>query len=89
MKSQKILASAQECFPKSANKTIRVQAAWRPEDSTLSQPSPNGVDGWTTVNKLATYDVVSRLEKQGFTWLNLGAGGVANKNKDVHISRLI
>lgn len=89
MTTQKILASAQECFPKSANKTIRVQAAWKAEGSTLSRPAPDGADGWTTVNNLATYDVLSRLLKQGFTWVSLEASGVAKKNQDVQISRLI
>lgn len=89
MPTQRILASAQECFPKSANKTIRVQAAWRAEDSTLSCPAPNGMDGWTTVNDLATYDVLARLKKERFTWVNLEASGVADPFKRVQISHLI
>lgn len=41
------------------------------------------------VNKLATSEAILNLKNLGFTWVSLGTGGVANKNKDIPISRLI
>ncbi len=84
-----ILASAQAQFPKSANKQVRVSAAWRRQDSTLDRPASNGTDGWTSVSDFATYEVVQRLRDEGFTVVNLSTGGVAWGNKDVAISVLI
>lgn len=89
MPRPQILASAQAQFPKSANKQVRVSAAWRREDSTLDHPEPNGTDGWTSVNEFATYEVVQRLRDHGFTVVNLSAGGATWGHKDVAISVLI
>lgn len=89
MPRPQILASAQAQFPKSANKQVRVSAAWRREDSTLDYPEPNGTDGWTSVSDFATHEVVKRLRDQGFTVVNLSTGGVAWGYKDVAISVLI
>lgn len=84
-----ILKTAQDQFPPSANKTVRVASAWRRADSTLERPAPNGADGWTPVHQLATYAVVAKLRDQGFTWVNLETGGTANGRKDVRITALI
>lgn len=66
-----------------------VHSAWRREDSTLERPAPNGSDGWTPVGKPATREVILALRNEGFTWVNLAAGGVADKLKDAPISRLL
>ena len=66
-----------------------VQNAWRSEDSTLERPAANGSDGWTPINKPATGEVILELKNQGFTRINLFAGGVADKNKDALISSLL
>ena len=84
-----VLASVQAQFPPSANKNVRVKAAWRREDSTLESPEANGVDGWTNVGRLATYDVLKDLRDKGFTVVNLETGGTSWPYKDVAISRLI
>ena len=84
-----ILVTAQAQFPKSANKNVQVQNAFRPEDSTTGFPQPNGSDGWTVINKLATYDVVAQLKGRGYTVVNLYTGGTAWGHKDVAISALI
>jgi hypothetical protein len=83
-----ILATAQAQFPRSANKTVTVDNAWRPVGSE-SRPEPSGMNGWTRVGKLATYEVVKELHDQGFTWVNLCAGGTSNPFRDVPISALI
>lgn len=83
-----ILASAQAQFPPSANRTVRVDNAWRPTGE-ATRPETNGMDGWTRVGEPATYDVIRRLRDQGFTWVNLHTGGTANPFRDVPISRLI
>lgn len=83
-----ILATAQAQFPRSANKTVRVEAAWRPSGDKQS-PEPNGSDGWTTIGRSATYLLVEQLRDKGYTWVNLSAGGTANPFKDVRISTLI
>jgi hypothetical protein len=84
-----VLASVQAQFPPSANKNVRVVSAWRREDSTLERPEPNGSDGWTSVNQLATYAVLKSLKDRGFTVVNLSTGGVAWGFKDVSIGALI
>lgn len=84
-----ILASVRAQYPKSANRLIMVQSAWRPEDSTLARPAANGSDGWTPVNLPATDGVVRGLLSQGFTWVNLSAGGVAQRYRDTPISDLL
>lgn len=84
-----ILESVSALFPKIANRTILVNSAWRPEDSTLERPASNGTDGWTPIGKPATREVILELKRQGFTWINLAASGIANKYKDERISRLL
>lgn len=85
----KILQTAQDQFPKSANKTVQVSSAWRASDSTLERPAANGIDGWTPVHKPATHTLVSELERHGFSWVNLETSGTANRHKDVRISDLL
>ena len=85
----RILATAQAQFPKSANKTVIVANAWRPFGE-KTQPEPNGWDeGWKHVGKPATYEVVDQLKVDGYTHINLEAGGTSWPFKDVHISALI
>lgn len=55
----------------------------------LERPAANGSDGWTPVGKPATGEVILNLKDQGFTWVNLEAGGVAEMLKDEPISRLL
>lgn len=88
-RSLPILESVRALYPKSANQTIMVRAAWRSEDSMLERPAANGSDGWTPVGKPATGEVILNLKDQGFTWVNLEAGGVAEMLKDEPISRLL
>ncbi len=83
-----ILQSAQAQFPPSANKTVRVRAAWKPS-SGRTRPEPNGSDGWTPVGDRATRSVLTELKADGFTWVNLEAGGCANPFRDQAIDRLI
>jgi hypothetical protein len=66
-----------------------VKNAWRPfGDRTRSEP--NGWDeGWTHVGEIATIHVLQRLRDEGYTWVNLEAGGVAWPWKDVPLSSLI
>lgn len=66
-----------------------VANAFRPEDSQTGIPEVNGSEGWTPVGKPATYEVLRALRDQGFTVVNLSAGGVANPFRDVAIARLI
>ncbi|WP_217616255.1 hypothetical protein [Cellulomonas sp. GbtcB1] len=86
-----ILASAQSQFPASANRTVRVRAAWRAEDDETgaTQPAPNGPHGWTGVSQPATAQVLRGLQSRGFTWVNLEAGGTARPFRDVPISSLL
>jgi hypothetical protein len=85
----KILQTAQDQFPKSANKTVQVASAWRASDSTLERPAANGTDGWTPVHQPATYALVSELKRQGFSWVSLEASGTANRHRDVRITDLL
>lgn len=84
-----ILRSAQAQFPPSANKLVKVAAAWRCGDSTLGRPEPNGTDGWTQVHQYATREVVAALRDQGFTVVNLVTGGTARGRVDVSIDALL
>ena len=83
-----ILAHAQAQFPTSANKTVIVAEAWRPSGDSV-RPAPNGSEGWTHIGKPATYSVVKSLQDEGYTWVNLQAGGISNPFRDVLISKLI
>ena len=85
----KILAAAQAQFPKSANKGVRLTAAWRREDATTDWPAANGMDGWTSVSDWATYDAVTKLRDRGFTWVSLETGGTSWPAKNVRIDALI
>lgn len=49
---------------------------------------PNGIDGWTAVQKPATPDVVNALMDEGFTFVNLVTGGTARGRRDVPIVAL-
>ncbi len=86
-----ILRSAQAVFPPSANKTVRVRYAWRASDDATGAdaPPPNGSEGWTRVDEAATEAVVRRLQDQGYTWVNLQAGGTAAPLRDVPIAALL
>jgi len=86
-----ILPKAQAQFPKSANRQVQIQAAWKAEDATsgASRPAPNGNDGWTPVNHAATRAAVEKLRAQGFTWVNLATSGCANPFKDIRIDELL
>jgi hypothetical protein len=66
-----------------------VSNAWRREHSTLEWPEPNGNDGWTAIHQPATREVILDLKAQGFTVVNLFAGGTARGLRDVPISSLI
>lgn len=81
--------SVRALYPKSANRTITVADAWRPEDSTLERPAFNGTDGWTRINRYATLDVLKDLQAQGFTWVNFSAGGVARRYVHSTIAALV
>ena len=83
-----ILATAQAYFPESANRTVLIAHAWRPSGDE-TRPAANGPDGWTHVGEPATPAVVEHLHKEGYTWVNLQAGGVAKPFHDVAISSLI
>lgn len=89
MNKSRTLESARALFPKSANKTIMVRAAWHPDRSTLDRPAPGGMDGWDSVNREATYPVLVGLKAAGYTVINLEAHGVADGLLDVGIDRLI
>ena len=84
-----ILASAQAQFPKSANRTVTVAAAWRAADSSLDAPLPNGPDGWSPVHRRANRAVVEALRDDGFTFVSLTTGGTARRHRDVRISALL
>lgn len=66
-----------------------VRAAWKHEDSQHDNPQPYGNDGWTSIIQPATYAVIKKLKDEGYTYINLETGGVAQRRKDVHISALI
>jgi len=83
------VAQHQAVFPKSANRTVMVLHAWRREDSTRSAPEPNGSDGWTPVNRPATREVIAALADQGYTYVNLYAGGTTRRHRDVTIASLL
>lgn len=84
-----IPATVRAQFPKSANRSISVSNAWRPFDG-HNRPGPGAWNkGWITVNKPATAVVLAELRDQGFTWVNLQAGGIANPFRDVPLSQLI
>ncbi len=76
-------------FPRSANRAIYVANAWRPFDGHERPGSEGWNQGWTVVNQLATATNLAELSRQGFTWVNLQAGGVAKPHKDVPLSQLI
>ena len=76
-------------FPKSANRRKVVVNAWHPDKTTLTRPEPGGMDGWVPVSELATESLLRRLKEDGYTWVNLYAGGSATPYKDVPLSRLI
>ena len=76
-------------FPASASRTVSVRDAWRRSDSTLDEPSDYGDDGWTRVWKPATREVLEDLRDQGFTTVNLEAGGVADPFRRVTIDALL
>lgn len=84
-----ILASAQAQFPPSANKSVSIDAAFRPSDSSTGVAAPNGMDGWTSGGGYATYENLSKLRAEGFTKVSLTTGGTANNHKDVWITDLI
>ncbi|TFD46894.1 hypothetical protein E3T55_16080 [Cryobacterium frigoriphilum] len=86
--SEAVLASAQAQFPKGANKVVRLKAAFRPSDRVVKDDQTNGWDGWTSINKIASRQVVEDLRLQGFTIANLETGGVANPFRDVPLSTL-
>lgn len=48
-RSLPILESVRALYPKSANRSIMVRAAWRSEESMLERPEVYGSDGWTPV----------------------------------------
>ncbi len=75
-------------FPKRANRTIYVDCAWRPFDG-HEQPGPkHWNEGWVAVHKPATAAVLAELSSQGFTWVSLQAGGVANPFREVPLAKL-
>lgn len=57
--------------------------------SATRQPLPNGPDGWSSVNKPATFEEIYELKQQGFTRVNLAATGVTVPFKDVDIADLL
>lgn len=88
--SYPILESVRALFPKSANRTILVANAWNPSRSKLDRPAANGwEEGWEHVGKPATRAVLEALKTRGFTIVNLEAGGVPDKHRDIEISRLL
>jgi hypothetical protein len=84
----RILASAQAQFPKSANKTVVIERAWRPYGDSV-RPAANGAEGWIKIGQPATYGVARRLQDEGYTWVNLYTGGTSSPFKDVPLSKLI
>lgn len=80
--------SAQAQFPKSANKTVVIERAWRPYGD-IVRPAPSGPEGWTKIGRSATYEVAKHLRDEGYTWVNLYAGGTSQPFKDVPLSELI
>jgi hypothetical protein len=66
-----------------------VRNAWRPFGG-RARPEPNGWDdGWTVVGQVATLSVLTWLRDDGYTWVNLEAGGIARPFKDVPLSSLL
>ena len=55
----------------------------------MEYPEANGVDGWTNVGRLATYEVLKQLREQGFTVVNLETGGTSWPYRDVAINQLL
>lgn len=84
-----ILPSVRALFPASARGFL-VLNAWHPDRSTLDRPPFTGWDdGFERVGEPATREVIQGLKDRGFTHVNLEVSGVAQKLKDVEISRLL
>jgi hypothetical protein len=57
--------------------------------STLGRPEPNGSDGWSPIHRPATRELLLDLKAQGYTVINLVAGGTAVPFRDVPITVMI
>ena len=90
MPKSNTLSSVQALFPQSANKSILVSHAWRPKEGfPHSRPAPNGADGWSFCGREASHATLAKLAADGYTWVNLEAGNVADNHKDAAIADLI
>lgn len=78
-----------DLFPKSANHRKMVAFAWHPDLSEYDAPQPNGSEGWKPVHKTATRSVLRSLQQEGYTFVNIEAGGTANNFKDAPLSQLL
>jgi hypothetical protein len=80
--------SVRDLFPKSAGR-IWVASAWRPADSTLTEPTGYGSDGWTHVERPATRAVLEDIRDQGFTYVALRPTHTLDRRSPVRIESLL